>query len=482
MTPSPQQKLIYDTAAKRDSNICVNATAGSGKTTTLLELAGQANRNFNQLFLSFSNTIVDELKKRVPSHVQASTLHSLGLSILKTHYNRINIDKDKYLSLALECFEKRDKKAFSNAIVIKDICDYARLTLTPFENHALAVMSDFYGVEAEPNQIKYARQLLQSQSKRITDVDFTDMLFLPVHFDLKSNQKYDIIYLDEAQDTNKAQLTLLENLCKGQTQMISVGDFYQVIYGFAGNDPKSFQYLHERPNTVALPLSVCYRCGKEIVYEAQKVNPEIEPFEGKEDGVVREGELNEVTVDDLIICRNTAPLVQAYFALLYRNIPGKIVGKDIEKGLIKLLDKCGNPNTIFELKGRILDYECELEDNLKDNGVINVDKHPKMVSFLEKKQVILIIAGKCSHLSQLKGDIQKIFNDKQKGVTLMTIHRSKGLENDRVFIIQRMDGKKLLPSQKATLDWELEQERNLEFVAITRAKKELIYIPNINSF
>lgn len=482
MIASPQQRLIYDAAAKRDSNICVNATAGSGKTTTLLELANQANRNFNQLFLSFSNTIVNELKRRIPNHVQASTLHSLGLSILKTHYNRIEVNKDKYFSLALECFEKRDKKTFATAIVIKDICDYARLTLTPFENRDLGVMSDFYGIEAEPKQVDWARQLLKSQSKKVTEVDFTDMLFLPVHYKLSSNHKYDIIYLDEAQDTNQAQLSLLEGLCKDHTQMISVGDFFQVIYGFAGNDPKSFQHLHDRPNTIALPLSVCYRCAKEIVYEAQRINPDIEPFENKESGVVREGDLSEVTADDLVICRNTAPLVQAYFALLYRNLPGKIVGKDIEKGLLKLLDKCGYPNTIFELKSRLLDFEIDLEDKLKENGVTNVDKHPKMVSFLEKKQVLLIIAGKCNHLTEMRSNIQQIFDDKKKGVILMTIHRSKGLESDRVFIIQRMDGKKLLPSQKATLGWELEQERNLEFVAITRAKKELIYIPNINSF
>lgn len=481
MTPSPQQQLIYTTATNREINICVNATAGSGKTTTLLELANQANRNYNQLFLSFSNTIVNELKRRIPSHVQASTIHSLGLSLLRSKYNRINIEKDKYFNLALECFEKRDKKTFSNAIVIKEICDYARLTLTPFESRPIGIMCDFYGIDADPIQIKWACDLLGNQSKRVSDIDFTDMLYLPVHFDLESKQKYDIIYLDEAQDTNKTQLTLLEKLCSERTQMISVGDFYQVIYGFAGNDPKSFQYLHERPNTQALPLSVCYRCAKEIVYEAQRLNPDIQPFEGKESGVVREGTLNEVTVDDLIICRNTAPLIQAYFALLYRNIPGKIIGKDMEKGLLKLVDKCGSPTTVFSLKSRLLDYEIELEDSLKENGVTNIDKHPKMISFLEKKQILLIIAGKCEALSQLKSEVQRIFNDTQKGVVLMTIHRSKGLENDRVFIIQRMDGKRLLPSQKATLDWELEQERNLEFVAITRAKKELVYVPNINS-
>ena len=58
----------------------------------------------------------------------------------------------------------------------------------------------------------------------------------------------------------------------------------------------------------------------------------------------------------------------------------------------------------------------------------------------------------------------------------MTIHRSKGLENNRVFFIDKFNKIRLIPSKFADQEWELQQERNIEFVGITRAKSELIYI------
>jgi len=65
-----------------------------------------------------------------------------------------------------------------------------------------------------------------------------------------------------------------------------------------------------------------------------------------------------------------------------------------------------------------------------------------------------------------------IFSDDTRGIVLSTIHKSKGLENDRVFFLLP----ELLPSRFATMDWQLEQEENLRYVAITRAKKELVYV------
>ena len=68
--------------------------------------------------------------------------------------------------------------------------------------------------------------------------------------------------------------------------------------------------------------------------------------------------------------------------------------------------------------------------------------------------------------------IEKIFTDEVKGIMLSTIHKAKGLENERVFFLCP----ELIPSKYATQPWQYEQENHLRYVAITRAKRELIYV------
>jgi superfamily I DNA/RNA helicase len=90
---------------------------------------------------------------------------------------------------------------------------------------------------------------------------------------------------------------------------------------------------------------------------------------------------------------------------------------------------------------------------------------------LEDKVVTLLFLAKLStNIEDLKVKIRTIFTDEIKGIVLSTIHKIKGLEASRVFII-RPD---LLP-MKTIKGWQQIQEKNLEYVAITRAKTELIY-------
>jgi len=86
----------------------------------------------------------------------------------------------------------------------------------------------------------------------------------------------------------------------------------------------------------------------------------------------------------------------------------------------------------------------------------------------------LIFLGKLSkNIADLKNKISLIFTDELQGIVLSTIHKAKGLEANRVFIV-RPD---LLPLPHAH-GWQLAQEKNLIYVAITRAKTELIYDRN----
>lgn len=247
------------------------------------------------------------------------------------------------------------------------------------------------------------------------------------------------------------------------------------IYGFAGSDVNSFDYFKNRPNTISLPLTVCYRCAKSIVRNAQEVNSEIEVYEKQEEGVVRKGTVEEITKNDLVICRNTRPLVALYFQLLESDKKSYIKGRDVENGLIALYNKVKDLDK-HEAKIELTRRLEFIEDELAKKKVKKPREHVKYINFREKVRIIEIISNKVQYMFEVEKLIHELFKDRVDAIKLMTIHKSKGLENDRVFIIDSFNGEKLIPSKYATQPWELEQENNLYFVACTRAKAELIYL------
>lgn len=89
---------------------------------------------------------------------------------------------------------------------------------------------------------------------------------------------------------------------------------------------------------------------------------------------------------------------------------------------------------------------------------------------------MLLILNKLEKAVDLVDKIHEIFHEDKKSVKLLSVHRSKGMECDRVFFIERYNGEKLCPSKWAIQDWEKLQERNLLFVAYTRFKKEFVFL------
>ena len=220
-----------------------------------------------------------------------------------------------------------------------------------------------------------------------------------------------------------------------------------------------------------MPLSVSYRCAKNIVIEAQKYVPEISWAPGAEEGVVRNGSLTDIEEGDWVLCRNLKPLIQAYLWLLKNHIKSKIRGKDIAEGILGLINKTG-AKTIDGLFNALQRERNHLLDKLTKKGVRRPSQHPKMELLEQKVDVIECLADEVNTVLELKEMISSIFSDDVKGIMLSTIHKAKGLENDRVFFLLP----ELIPSKYATQDWQYEQEQNLFYVCVTRAKRELIYV------
>ncbi len=240
------------------------------------------------------------------------------------------------------------------------------------------------------------------------------------------------------------------------------------IYGFTGVHERTFQWFRDFQNMKALPLDTTFRCAKNIVLEANRLVPDIKPLDSAPDGIVREGSiLNEAESGDFILCRTTMPLVKLFFHFLLKKKKAVIKGSDIGLSLIEMI---GDIKTMDKLKDH---WNKELEkfrSDLRRKGILDFNEHSGYVAISDKANTLLFLTRIATSIPDLKQKIGEIFTDEITGIVLSTVHKSKGLEANRVFIA-RPD---LLP-MRVRKAWQVAQERNLEYVAITRARHELIY-------
>jgi superfamily I DNA/RNA helicase len=477
---SKYQKDIYDVFQNTNSNINISAVAGSGKTTVLLELLKFIPRDKTALFVAFNNSIVDELKNRigVVDNIEISTIHSFGWhSILRRYGNRVKMNPNKVFGKIESVLKEYDnistKKHGYYFYIIPRIIDLMRCNMVNADKDELLDMTMNYDLDVEPLNIEIAIKVFNKFNKDKTQFDFTDMIYQPAVDNSIRLRKYDYVFCDESQDFSAAQQEVIRRSLNRRGRLITVGDSHQAIYGFAGADSESYNNLSTlNGESVTMPLSVCYRCSKSIVIEAQSIVPEIRYDESAPMGVVRNGTLvNDLRQGDWILCRNLKPLVQTYLWLMKNKVKSRIKGKDIGEGILGMINKTGAKSLRAMWTLLKLDQE-RLVSKLKKRGIRRPLTHPKMELYTQRLEVIEYLMTEVHDVAELKTLIGNIFSDNIDGIILSTIHKSKGLENDRILFLCP----ELIPSRFATTEWMLEQERNLRYVAVTRAKQELIYI------
>ena len=479
MVPSKYQCAIYDAFRNTNDNITISAVAGSGKTTVLLELLSLLPKNKTALFLAFNNSIVDELKARIDNKegVEVTTIHSYGWhAILRRYGSKVKMNPNKSLGKIEKVLKKHDeiseKRRGWYFYIISKILDLLRCNLLTATMENIIKIADYHDLVVTDKEIEVAIEVFALMNKDKSQFDFMDMIYYPYFDSSIRRKKYDYVFCDESQDFSLAQQDIIQGALNRKGRLITVGDPCQAIYGFAGADIDSYDRLSNlNGNSVSLPLSVCYRCAKSIVIEAQNIVPWIQYAPNAEMGCVREGSLTEVERGDWILCRNLRPLVETYLWLLKNKVKSKIRGKDIGEGIIALISKTG-AKTISGLSNLLDAERAKLCKKLRDRGVRKPLSHPKMELFEQRVDVITCLMNEVNNVKELVDMIKNIFTDDVKGIMLSTIHKAKGLENERVFFLCP----ELIPSKFATQPWQYEQENNLKYVCITRAKKELIYI------
>ena len=478
MTPDKNQQRIEQEYINTRNNIFIEASAGSGKSTTLLRLLKLTPKHKKVLFVAFNKAIVDEIKEIAPTNADIFTVHSICYRTLKQNKTmNLKLNESKNF---IYCTQKADlthikkyKNRMANCFVLSSVINLMKLNLIPPIPEKIKELSDTYNYLIDKkdieniitvyNHIEKIEKVLNPKKQGM--MDFADMLYLAyTKVNKEDFAKYDIVMTDESQDFSPLQYNLILRFLKPNGRLVSVGDSKQLIYGFIGSNLNSFNEMKQRDNTTILPLSVTYRCAKNIVEFANTILPGTEAKEDAKEGTVRNGSLMDVRDGDYVICRNNAPLVDAFIFLLKSGKSASIMGKEFGNNLLSLIDRIENINDLT-----LLLEEKELE--LSEKGISNPKRHASYQALVEKCNIIKSLYNYFGSLEKVESQMDSVFNNNKSGITLSTIHKSKGLQAERVFILNWH----LLPSEYAQSELELMQEKCLQYVAVTRAKSELVF-------
>lgn len=363
-------------------------------------------------------------------------------------------------------------------------------------------------------------------------LDFDDLLMLGVRLlqnsepvARKYQEKYLQVLIDEYQDTNKAQYQLTKFLTKKWRNFTAVGDFSQSIYSFRGADFRNLNNLkNDFPDIKVVSMEQNYRSTKNILAAANQViaknsshpilklwaesldGPKIKTFEGVDDKEEVQFIINSLAgldyQDTAILYRTNAQSRIIEEALIKAGIPYILVGgvkfysrreiKDClaylrflinpkDKVSYKRLEKLGKKQ-LEKFINRTPSGQTTreiLEGVLKETKYLDRfdPKDEEDIARLENIKELMSVAEEYPDLEEflenaaLAEQVDKV-KEKTKAVTLMTMHASKGLEFKNVFMVGMEEG--LFPHSRSLMDREeLEEERRLCYVGMTRAKENL---------
>jgi DNA helicase-2/ATP-dependent DNA helicase PcrA len=488
---SAYQEAVFDFVRSGTGNAIVRAVPGSGKTTTIVEAANLVPRGKKAVFVAFNSKIAEELKSRLPPSIPAMTLHSFGLRALR-RVRDVDVQTDKGdrlvrevlaswdMGRAVEDVEMDPYASYDNVRLVKKAVGLAKGMLAHRRDFLdLLEQHEIESSNLTPQQIAEAmlRAMLAARAERNV-VDYDDMIWMPC-IDRIPIPRYDYVFVDETQDLNASKIQIVLKAAEGKGRVIAVGDPRQSIYAFAGADITAMQKVEEALDAKCLPLSISYRCPRKVVAEAQRIEPTIEASLEAPEGIVRTIDVSRLTEElkggDFVVSRLNAPIVSICFRLISQGRPAYVQGREIGQNLSNFIVK-SKAETVEELLTFVKDWHAlEVARLLKLGREID--------SVNDKRACIEALAVGARSLDDIHSAIEHVFAETEDRfkIRLSSTHRAKGLEADRVFVLrdtywgggENGDGgeRRLVASDSARIE-----EENLLYVAITRAKKELVYV------
>ena len=578
--------------------------AGSGKTKVLTHkiaylIQEKGAKPWDILAITFTNKAANEMKERIVNligdpakDIWMGTFHSICVRILRKFIDRIGFessfiifDTSDQKTLVKGCLKDLaiDDKLFTDKSVLSEISNAKNEMLEP-EQYNIRVKGDF-----RKEKIATVYELYQKRLRENNAIDFDDIINFTIKILMENpdileyySNKFKYVLVDEYQDTNKAQFTLVTLFASKNGNITVVGDNDQGIYSFRGADISNIlNFERDFPGTKIIKLEQNYRCTGNILKAANSVIKNNEVKYKKELWTQNdEGQLpcvyqadNEYDEGAYIVKQIEHLKREEYykysdFAVLYRmntqsraiedifrreNIPYKIIGglkfyerkeiKDViaylrliqnssdnlslkriinepKRGIGKTsLDKIeqiaiSNETSMYEVIKNAEQYGLN-RVYLNSREFINVIEKLKAkkdeISISELIKLTLKSTGYTKALEQentveaenrianldefltvaiefeeefaenslseflegitLSSDLDNM-EDEEESVTLMTLHSAKGLEFPVVFLVGMEEG--IFPGYQSIMEpKELEEERRLCYVGITRAKNNL---------
>ena len=516
---STQQSAVVDWVRNGKGSAFVEAVAGSGKTTTLIQLLAATRGSV--AFAVYNKPVAEEIKAKIAKYIEkglipadlarrlrVGTFHSFGFGAIIRVYPKVVVS-DSRKKLASENKEIAVENFLSFKFMADD--DEWVQSMFPFVHKLVGFAKQrargVYGATSDrskwyeivdhfdlaheirsPELIEFGVEMaIAALDEHVrlapTLVDFDDMVYIPVVTGMKMWEN-DWFLGDEAQDTNPARRALARKMLRRDGRSVWVGDRHQAIYGFTGADSDAIDQIVTQFNCCSLPLTVTYRCPKSVVAEAQTVVSHIEAAPSAPEGeVIRTSYetfmskyVDSSKPTDGILCRNTAPLVATAFSLIKRGVPCFVEGRDIGKSLLTLANRF-SARSVDKLREKLEGYAERETQKLIAKG-----KETQAASLQDRVDTLLVVLSECKRPTELPQKVYNLFADTvsetgvktvRKMVTLATVHRSKGREWPRVFVLGR---DVYMPSRWARQAWQLEQESNLIYVAYTRTMETLVLI------
>lgn len=489
-TPSAQQAVFFDWIREGSGSCVLEAVAGAGKTTTLINALDMMNGDV--FFGAYNKKIAEEIKARVPAarpggpKIDVSTMHAAGFRFWRRVARDVKIDENKCRNIFRAASERTPayKPLESAVLQLVSLGKQGGLgAIRPATEAEWGKIVDHYDIEVPAAldgtdqtdlAIKLAQKTLRASTEQdMTVIDFDDMIYAPLFHNARVWQ-HDWVLVDEAQDTNSTRRALALRMLKRGGRLIAVGDRHQAIYGFTGADSDSLELIAQSVSASRLPLTTTYRCPKAVVAYARQWVGHIEAHESAPEGAVIQETIDKLVEvarpGDAVLCRFTAPLITNVYSFIAKGIPARVEGREIGNGL-KALAQRWKARSLAQLETYLDSYLESESAKLRAK-----EKESKAAALEDKVSCLKVIIGrvraanKSAGIEDVVAEIDKLFGDGETArpqVTFSTIHKSKGREWSRV--VWLWTG----PSPWARKAWETEQETNLCYVAATRAKTEL---------
>ena len=498
--------------------VCILAGAGSGKTTTITrriahQVASGAFAPEDILAVTFTDRAAGEMRARLAAlavaGVRARTFHSAAYQQLKylSAENPGNILSSKALMLRQIANTLPVPYKFRPAADLAQEIEWAKNRRIGVPDYRASLGAHEPPIPVDLMASVYERY--ERAKAKSGQIDFEDLLELTIRM-FRSDEyarerfaeRYKAFTVDEYQDVNLLQQTLLDEWIGERDDLCVVGDDYQSIYGFTGAAPDYLLAMPGRfPNTSVIRLETNYRSTPEVLDVANRLVPKL----GGAEKVLRanEGPGNKPTIkafttadaelrflvekvralheDERVPLEEIAILYRVNFrsedyeevlaaaGIPYQVADGAFLTRATGRQMLAMLKRSKTSNVALEVR-MIAIRAGYVEEPPDDLGEQELTRQKDFARFV---QLAAEFDGGARTAADFAADLQRRFggDGQGRGVNLLTLHRAKGLEFTAVFLPRLEEGE--LPFKRAKAEEAIAEERRLFYVGITRAKRHL---------